>query len=428
MKRAIVLSGGGAKGGYQIGVWKALKKLHIDYSIVTGTSVGSLNGVLMVQKDYNLAQKLWKNMNFGVVFDEATLEKYNHCETTKDIVQMFSENLIKKGGTKPDNLEKLLKTYFRPKKFFESSIDYGLSTFNVSEFRGMKLQKKDMNEDNILDYVVASSSCFPAFQMKQIGKCKYVDGGTFDVLPINLALDMGADEIIAVDLHAPGIKEKVKNTNVSITYIEPNNDIGGFLNFNQEDARRAIRFGYLDTLKKFDYLEGEKFTFQKDTFRKIEKKLEKSLEQTVIRVFDFYENKSTFEELITLSSFKRTLSMKKYGNLEMYEQVMEHLADIFELDSTKIYNFASFSYLIWDKFKKAPILSEENLKTLLKDKKISSIFNRRSLVRYFYEEVGACLLDAGGRKSFCKAALLFPKEALAGIYLYVLKKQVWWLW
>ena len=41
MKRAIVLSGGGSKGAYQIGVWKALKKMHIDYDIVTGTSVGA---------------------------------------------------------------------------------------------------------------------------------------------------------------------------------------------------------------------------------------------------------------------------------------------------------------------------------------------------------------------------------------------------
>ena len=44
MKRAIVLSGGGSKGSYQIGVWKALRKLKIDYQIVTGTSVGALNG------------------------------------------------------------------------------------------------------------------------------------------------------------------------------------------------------------------------------------------------------------------------------------------------------------------------------------------------------------------------------------------------
>ena len=40
MKRAIVLSGGGARGAYQIGVWKALRKLNIKYDIVTGHQSG----------------------------------------------------------------------------------------------------------------------------------------------------------------------------------------------------------------------------------------------------------------------------------------------------------------------------------------------------------------------------------------------------
>ena len=51
MKRAIVLAGGGSKGSYQIGFFKAIKKLGIKYHIVTGTSVGALNGVLFVQDD-----------------------------------------------------------------------------------------------------------------------------------------------------------------------------------------------------------------------------------------------------------------------------------------------------------------------------------------------------------------------------------------
>ena len=58
--RAIVLSGGGSKGSYQIGVWKALRKLNIKYDIVTGTSVGALNGALMTQNSYFKAKRLWK--------------------------------------------------------------------------------------------------------------------------------------------------------------------------------------------------------------------------------------------------------------------------------------------------------------------------------------------------------------------------------
>ena len=67
--RAIVLSGGGAKGSYEIGVWKALRHLNINYDIVTGTSVGALNGALMVQKDYLKALFLWYNLKYKDVFE-----------------------------------------------------------------------------------------------------------------------------------------------------------------------------------------------------------------------------------------------------------------------------------------------------------------------------------------------------------------------
>ena len=59
--KAIVLSGGGAKGAYQIGVWKALRKLHYQYDIVTGTSVGALNGAFFVQGNYKEALWMWEN-------------------------------------------------------------------------------------------------------------------------------------------------------------------------------------------------------------------------------------------------------------------------------------------------------------------------------------------------------------------------------
>lgn len=52
MKRALVLAGGGAKGSYQVGVWKALAELGWKPDIITGTSVGCLNGALFVLDGY----------------------------------------------------------------------------------------------------------------------------------------------------------------------------------------------------------------------------------------------------------------------------------------------------------------------------------------------------------------------------------------
>ena len=61
-KTAVVLAGGGSRGAYQIGVWRAMKELGISWDIVTGASVGALNGALMVQGDYDVAQSLWENI------------------------------------------------------------------------------------------------------------------------------------------------------------------------------------------------------------------------------------------------------------------------------------------------------------------------------------------------------------------------------
>ena len=49
MKQAIALAGGGTKGAYQVGAWKAMRELGVPFDIVTGTSIGSVTAALMVQ-------------------------------------------------------------------------------------------------------------------------------------------------------------------------------------------------------------------------------------------------------------------------------------------------------------------------------------------------------------------------------------------
>lgn len=50
MKYGLVLSGGGSKGAYESGCMKALQELGYHFDIVTGTSIGALNGLLVAQK------------------------------------------------------------------------------------------------------------------------------------------------------------------------------------------------------------------------------------------------------------------------------------------------------------------------------------------------------------------------------------------
>ena len=94
MKRAIVLSGGGSKGAYQIGVWKALRKMKIKYDIVTGTSIGSVNGIMMVQKEYHKAKYLWDNISYDDIFDVKFPKKGNKVE----IYKKYAVEFLKNGG------------------------------------------------------------------------------------------------------------------------------------------------------------------------------------------------------------------------------------------------------------------------------------------------------------------------------------------
>ena len=70
-KVALVLSGGGAKGAYVAGVWQARTDLGINIDIVTGTSVGSINGAMVCQGDLELTIKMWRERETHMIFDVA---------------------------------------------------------------------------------------------------------------------------------------------------------------------------------------------------------------------------------------------------------------------------------------------------------------------------------------------------------------------
>ena len=63
-KIGLVLGGGGGKGAYQIGVWKALREYKVDKYItyVSGTSIGSLNSLLFLGGDLDKAIHVWSNI------------------------------------------------------------------------------------------------------------------------------------------------------------------------------------------------------------------------------------------------------------------------------------------------------------------------------------------------------------------------------
>ena len=67
--RGLVLAGGGARGSYQVGVWRALDELGWTAGAVTGTSVGCLNGAMYVLGQYETARDMWLTIRSKDVLD-----------------------------------------------------------------------------------------------------------------------------------------------------------------------------------------------------------------------------------------------------------------------------------------------------------------------------------------------------------------------
>ena len=66
MKRSygLVLAGGGTKGAYEVGAWKALRELGVDITAIVGTSIGAINGALFLQNDFDKVMELYDNIKF----------------------------------------------------------------------------------------------------------------------------------------------------------------------------------------------------------------------------------------------------------------------------------------------------------------------------------------------------------------------------
>ena len=380
--KAIVLSGGGSKGSYQIGVWRALRKLHIRYDIVTGTSVGALNGALMVQNKFHKAIKLWSKINMQLLFgDEAT-----NSTKIKDVLNMYRINFFKNGGMDVKILEDVIDKYIDKDTFYNSKIDFGLVAVNLSGKKAVQMKKKDIPKDKLTDYLMASASCYPAFQKKDIDGNKFIDGGIFDNMPINLAIDLGADSIIAVDLCAPGVKARPKKHVDTIT-IKPNNKLTNFLNFYEEGSIRNIKFGYNDTMKVFGKYKGYKYTFKK-----------KNIDEAISEYHKLFIH--NLNQILNSEKLIKLIDVNLIDQEKLIIKTAEEIGLLLEFDETKIYKFRKFNKKLLKEFKKNKVNS----------KKISTI-------KELYE-----MMLKKDYKLLRTTGILHPKEFIEALYLYTISE------
>ena len=404
MKRALVLSGGGAKGSYQLGVYKALKKLGIKIDIITGTSIGSINGALLVTGDYKKAKKLWLTIKSDTIFNYTFENPKEYPKIVKELVTNKALN-IEKG-------EEFISKIIDEEKIRKSKIDYGLVTVNLKTKVPKMLTKEAIPKGKLISYIIASATCFPAIQLKEIDGENYIDGGYYDNLPINLAIDMGADEVIAVDLSAIGIKQKVKNSDVKIDYIKHSDKHMFTLDFNPTTAKKNIKLGYNDTMKYYKKLEGNIYTFKKGDLERNYNKISNNYISLFKQILS-NEKDTLLTEIFKNQRYKNILSnIKQNKKIDVeINKSLEYLGTIFDLDEQKVYNI--------DVFNRKLIREAKNLSYLTLDKNLKG----KMLIGYIYNKYMNSEDKQEVHKKLLNIALIFQKDFLAAVYLIAISQK-----
>ena len=62
MSKALVLSGGGARGAFEAGVIAGLRQRGERFDIICGTSIGAINGALCAQDDFTTLERMWRSI------------------------------------------------------------------------------------------------------------------------------------------------------------------------------------------------------------------------------------------------------------------------------------------------------------------------------------------------------------------------------
>lgn len=427
-KRALVFGGGGARGAYEIGVWMAMEELNIKVDIVVGTSIGALNGALYAQQDYELAQTVWNQMNPEVVIANGVNIDYDLdlLMSQRHQFELFLKQFIQRKSVDITPLKQLIARCLNEEKLRASSIAFGLCTLEVPKNIPRLLAIDEIPEGKVADFLLASASCFPVFPICEIDGKHYIDGGYYDNVPIQLAKRMGADEYIVVDLKSRTKLDYKHRLYQNVTFISPYYELSSFLNFDGEVARKAIRLGYLDAMKRFHQWIGFAYTFETkgvsmdhryilaflNTQRKMQEKFER---HPRFRSF-FYR--------IGLTRIKNAIVMNEYmEDFALALRFCEVCGEVMGIDRYVVHEFHDFNQEILRRFTEhqkqyldVPFVWKE-MRSLLR------VIDPMILVIFLFRQLTVLMDENKPLDEYAYLMSLQGDEIIAAVYLYALHQK-----
>ena len=287
----LVLGGGGAKGAYQIGVWRALEELGVTFDKISGTSVGALNGALILQNDLEVAEKMWESITTDQILALSSRSEdpgYSFNQVLTDWQELTKAAIQSKGvGTEP--LLNKIQTLMIPEKIMSTTKDFFVVATALNTMEEKVVSLKEMTEENFPLWLLASSSFYPAMSPCLIEGQYYIDGGYRNNVPKDILIREGASELVVVDVSGPGLLKPSKvPQNVTELNLRSPWSLGSVLLFDGNRSSWNMILGYLETKKLFHVYKGNLYTFYKKEFKKDLLKMSR-------RFFKFLQHHETFQ-------------------------------------------------------------------------------------------------------------------------------------
>ena len=284
MKKALILTGGGARGAFHIGVWKYLQEQHWTPDLICGTSVGAINAAAIGSgMSVEHLSRIWTTYNRPMIYRFQMLRFLSSALLRRPLKPILDSGPMRKMIAQNLDLSALR----------QSPIDIIISAVNLLNGRLYLFNQHEID----FDHLMASSAMPIVFPWQYIDGQPYWDGGVIANTPLFAALQKEMDEIIVVllspvghvDLPFPGtlmkglelvfeqllsgsyqatqplssgnrrqmnrvnpywpsraVKEAPSGTQPTIRVVAPSRMLGfrSLLNFSNRQARRLLQQGY----------------------------------------------------------------------------------------------------------------------------------------------------------------------------------------
>ena len=264
MKIGLVLAGGGGKGAYELGVWKALDELKLTkyITVFSGTSIGAFNSVLFAMNDMKKADELWEEVTMDKLVPISKSELIKRGiglyigGKNLQLAKKFLNYKLEHGAIANDGAIEVVEKYLDFNKIKENNkICYAACT-KLSDFSAKYFKINDFDEETGKKIVLASASLPLIYDCTEVLGEKYIDGGIADNIPIQPVYGENCNIIIVVLLSKEAQVDRTLYPNSKLIVISPENldenTITGTLNLNTDAKRIRIIEAENDTINKLE--------------------------------------------------------------------------------------------------------------------------------------------------------------------------------